>query len=303
MVLTGHEEGNAHQRPYEYQEPDPYQEPGPFLDPQEDAAVPPAPSPRPPRRTPAAHLRHTGTLVRRNLLHMKADPSSLLDSVLMPAMFTVLFVYVFGGAIAGSRGDYIQYMIPGLLGILSLMLATSVSTGMNTDFRTGLMDRFRTMPISPMSVLAARLISETVRSLLSLSVLLNFGMVLGLRVLSGPLTVLAMDGLIVLFGMAMVWVSVLVGMTMRSAQAAQALSGVVAVPLQFGSSIFAPVSTMPDWLVSFTHYNPLSALADACRELINAKPAGESMLTVLLWSCGLTVVAAPLAMARFRRRT
>ncbi|MDX3850978.1 ABC transporter permease [Streptomyces sp. AK02-01A] len=264
---------------------------------------PTAPPPRPAHRTPGAHLRHTGTLVRRNLLHMRDDPSSLLDSVLMPGIFTVLFVYVFGGAIAGSRAGYIQYMIPGLLGILSLMLATSVSTGMNTDFQTGLMDRFRTLPISPVSVLAARLISETVRSLLSLSVLMNFAMLLGMRVPAGPLVVLAVDGLIILFGTAMVWISMLVGMSMRSAQSAQAVSGLVAVPLQFGSSIFAPVSTMPDWLVSFTRYNPLSALADACRELINEKPAGHSVLVVLIWSCGITVVAAPLALARFRKRT
>ncbi|AEY85413.1 ABC transporter ATP-binding protein [Streptomyces hygroscopicus subsp. jinggangensis 5008] len=261
-------------------------------------AVPP--SRQPPRV--AAHMRHTGTLIRRNLLRMKSDPFSMLDSVLMPVIFTVLFVYVFGGAIAGSRAEYIQYMIPGLLGIMSLMLATSVGTGMNTDFQTGLMDRFRTLPIAPFSVLAAKLVAETIRSVLSLSILVNFAMLLGLQVPAGPLKLLAMNALILMFGMSMVWVSMLVGMTMRSAQAAQAVTGLVTVPLQFGSSIFAPVSTMPDWLLSFTRYNPLSALADACRALINDRPAGHSTLVVLIWSLGITMVAAPLALWRFRKK-
>ncbi|MGW3460276.1 ABC transporter permease [Streptomyces olivaceoviridis] len=268
------------------------------------ATTVPAPQrPRPPRRTAGAHLRHTSTLLRRNLLLMKADPFSVLDSVLMPAVFTVLFVYVFGGAIAGSRHQYMQYMVPGLLGIMSLMLATSVSTGMNTDFHTGLMDRFRALPISPLSVLAAKLLAETIRSVLSLSILINFAMLQGMRVPAGPWKLMAVDGLIITFGASMVWVAMLVGMTMRSAQAAQAVTGLVSAPLQFGSSIFAPVSTMPDWLVSFTRVNPLSALADACRALINDKPAGNAVLVVLAWSFCLTAVCAPLAIAQFRKRT
>ncbi|MFE7835841.1 ABC transporter permease [Streptomyces sp. NPDC057474] len=268
---------------------------------------PPAVAPPPPRGgsriAPRAYLRHTGTLVRRNLLRIKADPYTLFDSLLMPVLYTLLFVYVFGGAVSGSREKYIQYMIPGLLGILSLTLATSVGAGMNADFKTGLMDRFRTLPIAASSVLVAKLIAETIRSVLSLSVLINVAMLLGLRVPAGPLKLLAVDGLILVFGMSMVWVSMLIGMTMRSTEAAQGVSALVAVPLQFGSSIFAPVSTMPGWLESFTRFNPLSALADACRNLINDRPAGHSVLIVLAWSVGITLVTAPLAVARFRKRT
>ncbi|MFC4500611.1 MULTISPECIES: ABC transporter permease [Streptomyces] len=266
-------------------------------------AVAPPPTRGASRIAPRAYLRHTSTLVRRNLLRIKADPYTLFDSLLMPVLYTLLFVYVFGGAVSGSREKYIQYMIPGLLGILSLTLATSVGAGMNADFKTGLMDRFRTLPIAASSVLVAKLIAETIRSVLSLSVLINVAMLLGLRVRAGPLKLLAVDGLILMFGMSMVWVSMLIGMTMRSTEAAQGVSALVAVPLQFGSSIFAPVSTMPGWLGSFTRFNPLSALADACRNLINDRSAGHSVLIVLAWSVGITAVTAPLAVARFRRRT
>lgn len=256
------------------------------------------------RISPRAALTHIGALVRRNLMRIKADPESMFDALLMPIIFTVLFVYVFGGAVSGSRHDYIQYMVPGMVGQIGVNLAMAVGTGLNSDFSTGVMDRFRTLPIGRSSVLVAKLIAELLRSVVSLVILLSFAMILGLSLShSDPLKLLAVLGLSLAFGTGMVWVSMLLGMSMRSVQAVQGVSMLVIMPLQFGSSTFAPTTTMPGWLQAFTKYNPLSALADASRALINGGEVLHPALKVLAWSVGLTAVFAPLAVARFRKRT
>ncbi|AXI81251.1 ABC transporter permease [Peterkaempfera bronchialis] len=252
---------------------------------------------------PRAQLRHIGALTRRNLMRIKADPESMFDALLMPIVFTVLFVYVFGGALSGNRQDYIQYLVPGLLGQTGINLAMGVGTGLNTDFTTGVMDRFRTLPIGRASVLIGKLLAEVCRALLSFAILIAFAMLLGLKVHTGPLQVLAAVALSLLFGASMVWVSMLLGMSLRSAQAVQGVSMLVIMPLQFGSSTFANPDTMPGWLQAFTKVNPLSALADASRSLFNGGPLTHSVLMVLAWSICLTAVTAPLAVARFRKRT
>jgi len=250
-----------------------------------------------------ASLHHIAALTRRNLMRIKADPESMIDALLMPILFTVIFVYVFGGAVSGNQGNYIQYMVPGMLGQIGLNLAMGVGTGLNTDFTTGVMDRFRTLPIGRSSVLIAKLLSETMRSMVSLAVLVGFAMLLGLRIHTGPLQLLAALALALVFGSALVWVSMLLGMSLKSAQAVQGVGMMVIMPLQFGSSVFAPTSTMPGWLQAFTKVNPLSSLANASRALINGGSALHPALQVLAWSVGLTVVFAPLAVAKFKKKT
>ncbi|MFG2820377.1 ABC transporter permease [Kitasatospora sp. NPDC048365] len=250
-----------------------------------------------------ASARHLGALTRRNLMRIKADPESMLDALLVPIIFTVLFVYVFGGAVAGGQQAYIQYMIPGLLGTTGLNLAMAVGTGLNSDFQTGVMDRFRTLPIGRSAVLLSKIAAEMMRSLVAFTVLITFSMILGLKLTTGFLPLLAAVGLSLMLGMSIVWISMLLGMSLRSAQAVQGVSMMVIMPLQFGSSIFAPASTMPGWLQTFTKYNPLSALADACRNLINGGPVAHSATIVMVFSVVVTAIFAPLAVARFRKRT
>ena len=250
-----------------------------------------------------ASLHHIGALTRRNLMRIKADPESMIDALLMPILFTLIFVYVFGGAVSGSQTNYIQYMVPGMLGQIGLNLAMAVGTGLNTDFTTGVMDRFRTLPIGRSSVLIAKLLAETLRALVSLVVLVAFAMALGMRIHTGPVQLLAALALALAFGSAVVWISMLLGMSMKSAQAVQGVGMLVIMPLQFGSSVFAPTHTMPGWLQAFAQVNPLSALANASRALIDGGPALHPALQVLAWSVGLTVVFAPLAVAKFRKKT
>ncbi|MFE5580758.1 ABC transporter permease [Kitasatospora sp. NPDC056531] len=252
----------------------------------------------------AGTLRHIGALTRRNLMRIKADPESMFDAVLMPIVFTLLFVYVFGGAIAGGQDTYIQRLIPGLLGQTGMTLALAVGTGLNSDFQTGVMDRFRTLPIGRASVLLSKIVAESLRALLSSTILLAFAFILGFELKTGVLELLTAVGLSLVFGMSIVWISMLLGMSLRSAQAVQGVSMLVLMPMQFGSSIFAPTDTMPGWLQSFTKVNPLSALADASRGLLNGEGAvAHPVMIVLIWSVASTAIFAPLAVARFRKRT
>ncbi|WFB09869.1 ABC transporter permease [Streptomyces sp. LX-29] len=249
-----------------------------------------------------ANLRHIGALVRRNALKIKQDPESMFDAVLMPLIFTLLFVYVFGGAVAaGDRAAYINYFIPGMMAMGGLQIAMGVGSGVHEDFNTGVMDRFRTMPIARSSVLIAKLIVETGRMLVSTLILLALGFAIGFDLKTGPLELLAAVALALFFGSSLTWIFMLLGMSLKSAQAVQGMGFLVLMPLQFGSSIFANPGTMPGWLESFTKYNPLSQLADGARALTQGEGAvAHPVMMTLLWAVGITAVTAPLAVRKFR---
>ncbi|MEU1410266.1 ABC transporter permease [Streptomyces sp. NPDC005731] len=248
-----------------------------------------------------ANLRHIGALVRRNLLWIRQDPESMFDAVLMPIVFTLLFVFVFGGAIAGTqnRDAYVNYVVPGLMAMMGMNIAMGVGTGFNQDFQTGVMDRFRSLPIARFSVLIAKITVEIGRMLVATSVLLTVGFVLGLSVANVP-GLFAAIGLSMVFGFGIMWIFLTMGVVMKNAQAIQAMGFLVLMPLQFGSSIFAPTDTMPGWLQAFTDYNPLSSLADAARGLMNGgQPIGHDVMVTVLWSVVLTAVMAPIAIRKF----
>lgn len=254
-----------------------------------------------------ANVRHIGALARRNVLQIKQDPESMFDVLLMPVIFTLLFVYVFGGSvgasIGGGREAYVNYVVPGLMAMMGMNIAMAVGTGVNDDFRKGVMDRFRTMPIARSSVLIAKIVVEIGRMLVATAILLGMGFLLGMSVGTSVLELLAAVGLSLVFGASLMWVFILLGLTMKTAQAVQGVAMLVLMPLQFGSSIFAPPSTMPGWLQNFTDYNPLSNLADAARNLLNGGPVAHSVWITLAWAAGITLVTAPLAVARFRKKS
>ncbi|MCC3777460.1 ABC transporter permease [Streptomyces sp. UNOB3_S3] len=252
-----------------------------------------------------ANLRHVGALARRNLLQIKADPESMFDAVLMPIIFILLFTYVFGGNIAGKghEQEYVNYLVPGLMAMMGMNIAMAVGTGVNDDFKKGVMDRFRTMPIARSSVLLAKIVVEAGRMLVATSILLAMGFAIGLTVHTSVFHLLGAVALAMVFGASLMWIFILLGLTMKTAQAVQGVAMLVLMPLQFGSSIFAPTQKMPGWLESFTKYNPLSNLADASRNLINGGPVAHSMWMTLAWAAGITLVTAPLAVSKFRRKT
>ncbi|MFG2528396.1 ABC transporter permease [Streptomyces sp. NPDC048516] len=267
---------------------------------------PSAPLPDEGRITLRASARHIGALVRRNLLQIRRNPTAMSDALLMPVVLTVLFVFVLGGSIdpGGDRVRYTAFLVPGLMVILGMTIAMAVGVGVNDDFRTGVMDRFRTMPIGRSSVLVAKLVVETGRMLVAITVLLIVGAVLGFDVAGHWPGLLAATALTAAFGTSLVWTFMLLGLTLRTAQAIQGLSVLVLTPLEFGSSIFVPPSTMPDWLYTFTRFNPLTHMADAARGLaLGEGPVAGPVLWTLVWSVGLTALTAPVAVAKFRTKT
>ncbi|MFF4366119.1 ABC transporter permease [Streptomyces sp. NPDC001594] len=251
------------------------------------------------------NLRHIGALVRRNALQIKQDPESMFDVLFMPIIFTLLFVFVFGGAISGkgNQGEYVNYVVPGLMAMMGMNIAMGVGTGVNDDFKKGVMDRFRSMPIARSSVLIAKIVVELGRMMVAIAILLTVGFILGLSIKTSVLDLFLAIGLSAVFGASLMWIFILLGLTLKTAQAVQGMAMIVLMPLQFGSSIFAPPTTMPGWLQSFTDVNPLSNLADAARGLINGTPLGHSVWVTLAWSVGITAVTMPIAVRKFRQKT
>ncbi|MYX03483.1 MULTISPECIES: ABC transporter permease [unclassified Streptomyces] len=253
-----------------------------------------------------ANLRHIGALARRNMLQIKKDPESMFDVLLMPIIFILLFVYVFGGSVGaslgGNRQEYVNYLVPGLMAMMGLNIAMAVGTGVNDDFRKGVMDRFRTMPIARSSVLIAKIVVELGRLMVAMFILLVMGFVVGMELHGSVFGLLGAVALSAVFGAAIMWIFILLGLSMKTAQAVQGTAMLVLMPLQFGSSIFVPTETMPGWLQTFTDYNPLSNLADAARALMQGDPVGDSVWWTLAWAAGITLVMAPLAVAKFRKK-
>ena len=194
-------------------------------------------------------------------------------------------------------------MVPGLMAMMGMNIAMAVGTGVNDDFKKGVMDRFRSMPIARSSVLIAKIVVEVGRMLVATTILLAMGFLLGLRHHDLGLGLLAAVGLSMVFGASLMWIFILLGLTMKTAQAVQGVALLVLMPLQFGSSIFAPTTTMPGWLQAFTDYNPLSHLADAARGLMIGEGASPFHSVDAGWSVGITAVMAPVAVPKFRKKT
>lgn len=254
------------------------------------------------RLGPLAVVRHSLTLAWRNLVQLKSNPGELAGFVIQPLIFVILFVYVFGGAIAGTSGNYLQYVLPGLIaqsGVFSIM---ATGAGLNQDITNGVFDRLRSLPIARAAPLIGRTIGDLVRFAASLVILLAFGMAIGFRVHTNPLSAAAGLLLVLAFGVGLSWVSMLMGLLAKSATTVQLFSGVLMFPITFGSNVMVPLDTMPGWLQSWARLNPVSHLSTAVRALMSGGPVGSSVWLSLAWSAGLTVVFAPLAIRAYRRR-
>lgn len=181
-----------------------------------------------------SNLRHIGALVRRNLLQIKQDPESMFDALLMPVVFTLLFVYVFGGSVGaslgGDRQTYINYVIPGLMAMMGMNIAMAVGTGVNDDFRKGVMDRFRTMPIARSSVLIAKIVVELGRMMVATVILLGMGFLIGMQLKTSVFGLLAAIGLSAAFGVAIMWIFMLLGLSLKTPQAVQGMGFLVMMP-------------------------------------------------------------------------
>jgi oleandomycin transport system permease protein len=272
------------------------------------AISPPAPRPAPSalsrRVGPLAGIRQALTLTWRSILKIRTNSEDLLGLSLQPIMFLVLFVYVFGGAIAhGSTHAYLQYVLPGIL--VQTVLFATLGTGLmlNQDISAGVFDRFRTLPIARWAPLAGAILGDVSRYVISVVVTVGFGMVLGFRVHTNPLAAVAACLLILAFAMAMCWVSALIGLLVKTPQGVQVFGFIAMFPIVFASGLLVPVDTMPGWLQAFAKVNPMTLLAEAGRGLMVGGPVAGSAIKAMLWALGLLLVFAPLAVRVYRSKT
>ncbi|MFI6320151.1 ABC transporter permease [Nonomuraea sp. NPDC050556] len=249
-----------------------------------------------------ATLRHSLALARRNLIKLRNDPEQLLDAILMPLVITLIFVWVFGGAIGKGSADYQRFLIPGIMVQIVTFAARSTGIGLSFDFSNGLMDRFRTLPIARSAVLTGHILADMCRMLLGLMVMFLFSLIMGFRVETDLLSALGALALLMLYGMGFCWVSAFVGLAIRNPETVQSIGFLWTLPLQFGSSMFVDPATMPTWLRVFSEINPTTSIVDASRALLTGGSATIPVLHSLAWTGALVLVFAPLSIIRYRRR-
>jgi ABC transporter DrrB family efflux protein len=243
----------------------------------------------------------TLVLARRNLLRIPRQPDLLIGFTVQPIMFVLLFVYVFGGAIRTPGYDYVDFLMPGIITQSIAFGGFVTALGLADDLRKGLIDRFRSLPMSRAAVLTGRTLADVATNCLSLAVLVTVGVIAGFSFHNDLAHVVAGFGLLLLFGYAFSWLFALIGLTVSSPEAANAVGFTAIFPLTFASSAFVPVATMPDWLQAFAKVNPFTVTVDAMRSLWLGAPAGNSIALALVWTCGFIAVFAPLAVMRYRR--
>jgi oleandomycin transport system permease protein len=252
-------------------------------------------------------LRHALVLAKRNMIKIIRAPEQLIDVTLQPIIFLLLFYYVFGGALGGgggeSRHDYLQFLLPGLLGQTLAMSSIAIGQNMNADIEKGVFDRFRSLPIGRAVPLVGAVLAEFFRYLMVCVISIGFGYILGFRVMTNPLALLAAVGLSICFALAFAWISVWVGMKVRTAGSVQGLLMLLVLPLSFGSNTFVQTSTMPGWLQAFVSVNPISHLVSAVRGLLLGGPVADNVGWTFAWIAGLLVVFFPLALRGYIRRT
>jgi ABC-2 type transport system permease protein len=250
----------------------------------------------------ALTLSDTVVLARRNLKRIPRQPDLLTAYTIQPIMFVLLFVYVFGGAIKTPGFDYVDYLMPGII-VQTISFGGFVTAlGLSEDVKKGLIDRFRSLPMSRAAVLTARTTSDIALNCLSLVVLLAVGFIAGFnfqhtdafQVIAGILLLLAL-------GYAFSWIFALVGLLSSSPETANSLGFIFIFPLVFASSVYVPVATMPDGLRQFARANPFTTLTDAVRSLWLGTPANTDVWMSVVWCVALVAVFAPLAVIRYRR--
>ena len=253
------------------------------------------------RPSPAPAWSTVLTLAWRAMLKIKHVPFQLFDVTVMPIMFTLLFTFIFGGALAGSPREYIQYLLPGILVQTVVFITVYTGMGLNTDITKGLYDRFRSLPMWQPSPLFGALAGDVFRYSVASLVILTMGFILGFRPQGGVVGVFLTVALILTFAFALSWLWIIVGMLVRTPESVMTTSFVFLMPLTFASDIFVELSTMPGWLQAVVGRNPVTHLAAAARGLMHGEPVLTDIAWVLVASAVIVLVASPIAMRMYRR--
>jgi ABC-2 type transport system permease protein len=253
------------------------------------------------RPHPASALSAVGTLAWRAMLKIKHVPFQLFDVTVTPIMFTLLFTYIFGGALAGSPREYIQYLLPGVLVQTIIFITVYTGVGLCTDIQKGLYDRFRSLPMWQPAPLFGALGGDVFRYSVASLLIIIVGLILGFRPGGGVIGVALAVLLVLLFCLALSWLWIIVGMLVRTPESVMTTSFVFLMPLTFMSDIFVRLDTMPGWLQTVVGRNPVTFLANASRGLMHGQPMTADIAWVVVASAAIVLVAAPIAMRLYRK--
>jgi ABC-2 type transport system permease protein len=254
---------------------------------------------RPPR--PGA-LSASLTFAWRALLKIKHVPEQMADAIGIPVIFTLLFTYLFGGALAGSTGEYLRFLLPGTLAMTVLLLTVYTGLTLNADIAKGALDRYRSLPIWRPAPIVGGLLGDIGRYLLASALVLGLGLAMGFRPDGGAVGVLLAVALILVFAFAVSWIWTTLGLVLRTVNSVVMVSFTVQFPLTFASNVFVDPATMPGWLRAFVEVNPVSKLVTAERNLMYGTASAGQVGWVLLASAALVAVFAPLTMWVYRNK-
>ncbi len=257
------------------------------------------------RPAPIRAFRDARAVTWRNLIGYRRVPQLLVFSTIQPVIFVLLFRYVFGGAISPNKlppgVSYVDFLMPGVFVQTVIFGAIATAIGLATDVKSGLLERFRSLPMARSAVLAGRTFADLTRNVFVVVLMLVVGILVGFRIHSNVIALIAGLLLLLAFGYAMSWIFATVGLFVGDPETAQAAAFPVLAPLVFASTVFVPAISMPGWLRVFAEHQPVSITADAVRALVLGQPATSLILRSLAWSIGILIVFAPLAVARYRR--
>jgi ABC transporter DrrB family efflux protein len=246
-------------------------------------------------------VRDVVTLARRNLLALIRVPTALVFMVIQPVMFVLLFRYIFQALGHFTHGNYVNFLVPGILVQTTIFGAVGTAIGLAEDLQRGLIERFKALPMARMAVLAGRTLADSSRNVIVLIIITGVGFLVGFRPHGGFFDYIAACLVMLVFAYCLSWGFAFVGLAAPNSETAQAMTFPLIFPLTFASTIFIPLSYLPPWLQGFANNQPVSETTTAVRALMTGSPAGNSIWVSLLWSLGLVAVLAPLAVNQFRK--
>lgn len=249
-------------------------------------------------------------VAQRNLIALRRTPQLVVFSTIQPVIFVLMFRYVFGGAIRVPGISYVNYLMPGIFVQTAVFGAVGTAVGLANDLKSGLLERFLSLPMARSAVLVGRTVSDLFRNVFVVALMAGVGFLVGFRVSTGMVALAFGLLLVLLFSYALTWIFAAVGLATGDPETAQAAAFPVLAPLVFASSAFVPVNSMPGWLQAFAQHQPVSVTASAVRALVLGNDTAQQLLggstasfvlQSLAWSVGILLVCAPLAVARYRR--
>jgi ABC-2 type transport system permease protein len=243
----------------------------------------------------------TAVLTERTLRHITRSPDTIITVAIIPMALMLLFVYVFGGAIHTGPGHYVNYQLPGILLITIAMGISYTAVRLFTDMKSGVFQRFQSMPIARSSALWAHVLTSVVSNLISLVIVVLVAVLIGFRSGAGVLAWLAVAGILVLFTLALTWIAVIAGLSAKTVEGAGAFSYPI-IFLPFISSAFVATATMPGPVRAFADNQPVTPIVNTIRDLLAQQPVGTDIWIALAWCLGILIVAYALAMATYHRK-